>query len=231
MSKAANSVPNDNIKDHIGTISYFEGISADELAYATLQSQLHTFSAGEMIFLEGEQAAGLWIVEEGSVKIFKLSADGDEHILHLRGPGKTFNDVAALDGGNNPANAAALSAVAHVWLIPSDVITYILAHNNRVALNVIRLLAVRVRSLVGQIEDLTLYSVMVRLARFLLKQAVDPSLSGPGITRTAIAAHINTTPQTISNLLRSLEEAGAIKFDRHRIMIVNERILRSIAML
>ncbi|MBZ0295903.1 MAG: Crp/Fnr family transcriptional regulator, partial [Anaerolineae bacterium] len=124
----------------------------------------------------------------------------------------------------------ALSAEAQVWLIPSETLTYVLTHNAQVALNVIRLLAMRVRSLVGQIEDLALYSVIVRLARFLLKQAEDPSLSGPGVTRTAIAAHINTTPQTISNVLHSLEEAGAIQFDRHRIIIVNERILRSIAM-
>ena len=99
------------------------------------------------------------------------------------------------------------------------------------ALNVIRFLAGRVRSLVGQIEDLALYSVIVRLARFLLKQAADTSLSGPGITRTAIAAHLNTTPQTISVLLRELETAGAIQFDRHQIRIVREDILRSIAML
>jgi CRP-like cAMP-binding protein len=98
-------------------------------------------------------------------------------------------------------------------------------------LNVIRLLAVRVRSLVSQIEDLALYSVIVRLSRFLLKQSEDPSLSGPGITRTAIAGHINTTPQTISNVLHSLEEMGAIQFDRHRIVILNENLLRSIAML
>ena len=224
-------MPSASIKNHIGTIPYFAGTGEDELAHIIEQSKLQRFSAGEMIFFEGEPAAGLWVVEEGHVKIFKLNLDGGEHILHLRGPGKTFNDIGALDGGNNPANAAALSAEVRVWLIPSDAITYILTHNAQVALNVIRLLAVRVRTLVGQIEDLALYSVMVRLARFLLKQAEDPSLSGPGVTRTAIAAHINTTPQTISNVLRSLEEAGAIQFDRHRLLIVNEKILRSIAML
>ena len=219
-----------NIKNHIASIIYFEGIVEAELTYVAQNSLLKTFSAGELLFLEGEPAQGLWIVETGHIKIFKLNPDGGEHILHLRGPGKTFNDIAALDGGDNPANASALSAEAQVWLIPSETLTYVLTHNAQVALNVIRLLAMRVRSLVGQIEDLALYSVIVRLARFLLKQAEDPSLSGPGVTRTAIAAHINTTPQTISNVLHSLEEAGAIQFDRHRIIIVNERILRSIAM-
>jgi len=219
------------VQNHIKSISYFEGIAESELTYIAERTALRTFSGGEMIFLEGEPAEGLWIVEKGTIKIFKLNQMGEEHILHLCGPGKTFNDISALDGGDNPANAAALSSKAFVWLVPSGVIKYVLIQNPQIAFNVISLLAGRVRSLVGQIEDLALYSVIVRLARFLLKQAEDPSLSGPGITRTAIAAHINTTPQTISNMLHSLEEAGAIQFDRHRIVIVNELILRSIAML
>ena len=220
-----------SVKAHINSITYFEGIAENELTYITEHSVLRTFTSGEIIFLEGEPADGLWIVESGQVKVFKLNPEGNEHILHLRGPGKSFNDIAALDDGRNPANAAALSPEAQVWLVPCDALTYVLTHDAQVALNVIRLLAVRVRSLVDQLEDLTLYPVIVRLARFLLKQAEDPALNGPGVTRTAIAAHINTTPQTISNLLHSLEEAGAIQFDRHRIIIVDEQALRSIAML
>ena len=132
---------------------------------------------------------------------------------------------------NNPANAAALSAEVQVWLIPSAIITQVLTQNSQVALNVIRLLAKRVRSLVGQIEDLALYSVIVRLARFLIKQIDDPGLSGPGVTRTVIAAHLNTTPQTISVALRELEATGAIEFDRHQIIIIDEAQLRTIALL
>lgn len=219
------------IQSHVSSVIYFRGITSEEITYVTNNSVLRTFAANEMIFLEGEPAQGLWIVESGRVKIYKLSPDGNEHILHLRGPGKTFNDIGALDGGDNPANAAALSAEVQVWLVPIDIITHVLTHNPQVALNVIRLLAKRVRSLVGQIEDLALYSVIVRLARFLIKQVDDPSLSGPGVTRTAIAAHLNTTPQTISVALRELEAAGAIEFDRHQITIVDETQLRAIALI
>lgn len=220
-----------SIKSYIREIIYFEGIADDELQYISEYSLLNTYSTGELIFLEADPAKGLWIVESGTVKIYKLNRDGAEHILHLRGRGKTFNDIAALDGGDNPANAAALSTPTQVWLIPNTVITYVLSHNSQMALNVIRLLAKRVRSLVHQIEDLALYSVIVRLSRFLLKQAEDPSLSGPGITRTAIAAHLNTTPQTISVALRELEAAQAIQFDRHKIKIIDETALRSIALM
>ncbi|MAU10640.1 MAG: hypothetical protein CL607_12520 [Anaerolineaceae bacterium] len=220
-----------SIKNYLGAIRYFEGLSDSELSYIAANSILHTYEANEIIFLEGEPAQGLWIVEKGRVKIHKLHPEGGEHILHLRGPGNTFNDIAALDNEHNPANATALSSEVSIWLIPSDVITNVLSTNPQVALNVIRLMARRVRSLVGQIEDLALYSVVVRLARFLLKQTENPNLSGPGITRTAIAAHLNTTPQTISVALRELEAAEAIEFDRHRIVILSEDKLRSIALL
>ena len=219
------------LKNYIDSVIYFDGITENELSYLSERSVRRIFSAGEVIFLEGEASQGLWIVEKGHVKIYKLSPEGNEHILHLQGEGKTFNDIGAMDGGNNPANAAALSAEVQVWLIPIDVITHILTQNPQIALNVIRLLAKRVRSLVGQIEDLALYSVIVRLTRFLLKQVEDPSLSGAGVTRTAIAAHLNTTPQTISVALRELESAGGIQFDRHEITIIDEDKLRTIAML
>lgn len=218
------------IQSYVGTLGYFQGISAEELAYIGEMSILRTFGAGEMIFLEGDSADGLWIVENGHAKIYKLNPDGGEHILHLRGPGNSFNDIAALDGGPNPANASALSPDTQIWLIPRTVIQYVLSRNNQVAQNVIAMLARRVRTLVGQIEDLALYGVIVRLARFLLKQAGDPSLTGPGVTRQAIAAHISTTPQTLSTILHSLEESGAIRFNRQRIVITDERILRTIAL-
>lgn len=219
------------IKQHIHTIIYFEGITKEETKYVAENSFLKTYRAGDIIFIEGEPAEGLWIIEQGRVKIYKLNESGNEHILHLLGSGKTFNDIGALDSGSNPANAAALSDTVKVWLVPTEVIISTLSRNPQVALNVIRLLAMRVRSLVGQIEDLTLYSVISRLARFLLKQVDDPSLSGPGVTRTAIAAHLNTTPQTISVVLRDLESAGAIQFDRHQIQIIDEDKLRTIAFL
>jgi CRP/FNR family transcriptional regulator, dissimilatory nitrate respiration regulator len=220
-----------NLQNQLAQIIYFQGLPPAALQEIQQSSSRHSYSAGEIIFMENEPALGLWVVETGRVKIFKVSMDGQEHILHLRSPGKTFNDIGALDGGANPASAAALSQEVTVWLIPRAVILAVLARNPEVAVNIIRLLALRVRSLVSQIEDLTLYSVVVRLARFLLKQSSDPSLSGPGVTRTAVAAHLNTTPQTISVALRELEKAQAISFDRHQITITREDILRGIALL
>ncbi|MBZ0298312.1 MAG: Crp/Fnr family transcriptional regulator [Anaerolineae bacterium] len=219
-----------SLHDFLLTLAYFEELPDDAIDQLVQASVRRHYEAGEIIFFENDQATGLWIVETGRIKIYKISPDGIEHILHILGPRDTFNDIAAFDGGSNPADAAALSQT-EVDVIPAEVLINLIAENSDFALKAVRVLAKRVRSLVGKIESLALYSVTVRLSRFLLDQAEDPSLSGPGVTRTAIAAHLATTPQTISNALRELEHAGAIEFDRHRIWIVDEPKLRSIAML
>lgn len=207
---------------------YFRKLDTDVLAALSSAALRREFQAGDMIFMEGEPTTGLWIVEQGRVKIFKLHVEGREHILHLLGPGDSFNDVSAFDGGPNPANAAALSDVT-AWVLPSERLYDLMREHPDMALHVIRGMSARLRGAVQQIEDLALYSVQARLARFLLSRAGDPSLQGPGITRAAIAAHLATTPESVSRVLRSLEEAGAIRFDRHRIVIVDQDLLEGLA--
>lgn len=219
------------INTHLKTIPYFNSLNAEALQDIAERALLRTYGLNQVLFIEDEPAEGLWIVEQGTVKIFKLNQLGDEHILRLAGRGTTFNDIGAFDGGLNPANASALSPTVETWLIPSDVITEMLMRHPHIALRVVQIMARRVRTLVGQIEELALYSVKARLARFLLKQLDDPNLSGPGVTRTAIAAHLNTTPQTISVILRELEAAEAIAFNRHRITVIDEEKLRRLALL
>jgi CRP-like cAMP-binding protein len=228
MNSAGNTTT--SLRTFLPTLAYFEELSGDTIDLLAQASVRLHFRPGEIIFLEGEPVVGLWIIETGRVKIYKISPDGVEHILHILGSRDTFNDIATLDGGGNPADAAALSQV-NVYIIPAEILIRLIAVDGDFALKIVRVLAKRVRSLVGKIENLALYSVIVRLARFLLEQTDTPSLSGPGVTRTAIAAHLATTPQTISNALRELEQVGAIEFDRHRIWIIDEGKLRSIAML
>ena len=219
-----------DLRVYLSQIPYFRTLSASQLTALATQSLLRRFAENEIIFLENEPAVGLWIVSEGTVKIYRVNPEGREHILHLRGPGDSFNEIAALDGGPNPATAAALSEVS-AWVLPSAVLSDMLETDPGFARHVVGFLTSRVRTLIHQMEDLVLYSVPARLARFLLSQEADPSLEGPGVTRAAIASHLATTPETISRALRMLEDAGAIRFDRHRILIINEALLRDLAML
>ncbi|MCU0464446.1 MAG: Crp/Fnr family transcriptional regulator [Anaerolineae bacterium] len=219
------------VRGYIQSLPYLVGLTDTELDVIIQHSRLYRFAAGETIFWEGDDSRGLWVIEQGTVKIYKTRPDGGEYILHLLGVGDTFNDMAARGGGTTPASAAALSPDLMVWVIPQATIQTILTQNSQVALNAISLLTRRVRGLVSQMEDLAMHSVGVRLARFLLHQSESESPHPTGVTRTAIAAHLNTTPQTVSVVLREFETAGAIAFDRQRIHILQPAILRRLALL
>ena len=219
-----------SLSAHLSQLAYFEGQNPIIIERMVNSAVAHTASAGEILFLEGEPAAGLWMIQTGRVKIYKLNPQGQEHILRIFGDDDTFNDISAFDGGANPANAAALSDTK-LWVFPTQVFQDCIQNDGTFALRVVQVLSGRVRGLIRQIENLTLYSVTVRVARLLLNQVDDPALSGTGVTRVALAAHLATTPQTISTALREIELTGAIEFDRHQIRILKEDLLRSIAML
>lgn len=209
---------------------YFATASPARLEELAQQAVRRTFAPGETLFLAGEPSAGLWLIERGRVKVYKTTAEGREHVLHLLGPGDTFNDTPALDGGPNVASAMALTnGVA--WVLTAAALQAALAENHELALGIIQGLNRRIRQLVLQIEDLALRPVTARLARFLLEQKENPSLSGPAVTRALIATHLGATPETVSRALRTLEETGAIAFDRHRIVIRDPALLRQIALL
>jgi CRP-like cAMP-binding protein len=67
------------------SLFFFADLPGPELAALAQQALRRTFDPGQMIFLEGEPSAGLWIIDSGTVKVFKLAADGREHVLHLPG--------------------------------------------------------------------------------------------------------------------------------------------------
>ena len=183
------------------------------------------FDRGQVIFLEGEPCAGLYIVSAGEVKIFKVSPQGREQVLHQMGPGGTFNEVAVLDGGPNPASVAALTEVS-VWVIMREEMQRLAETYPSLAWALIESLANRARHLVAMVEDLSLRSVKSRLARLLLSEADRGAKAGEldrsqMVTQAEMAARLGTVREMIGRALRELADDGLIDFDRHRIVIVD----------
>jgi CRP/FNR family transcriptional regulator len=209
---------------------YFAHVAQPHLDEMAGQGVRRPFAPGELLFLEGQPSSGLWILESGRVKAYKLSPEGHEYILRFFGPGDTFNDLAALDNAPNAVSAMAVTA-GSAWVIPTAAFTKLLQRDHELSLAVIQGLVGRMRHLVERLEDLALRPVTARLARFLLTQVEDPTLAHPAVTRALIASHLATTPESVSRSLRLLEEAGAIRFDRHRIVVARPDILSQLALL
>ena len=180
------------------------------------------YSAGATIFLEGDPAPGLFVLEDGVVKISRVSLEGREYIMHLVGPGESFNDVAAMDGGSNPGTAIAKTAVV-VWKLSRSDLRRVAQRHPELVWAFVEDMASRARYLVGLVEDLAMRNVRGRLARLLLEEAegTEHRTVPRMLTQEEMAARLGTVREMVGRTLRSMAASGVIEFDRHRIVILD----------
>jgi len=212
--------------DALKSLPYFSGLSDSVLD--SISSHVFEKKAvrGDTLVFEGDPVDTLYFVATGVVKVFKTSADGKEQILLIIRPGDSFNDVPVLTGGISLASAAAMSAVVLHGIKKKD-LEAILKEHPQAALNVINVLSRRVQELVELIEDLSFRHVNSRVAKILLEYAGNGER--PRLTQQEMAAMIGTAREMVGRSFRSLEEEGAIRVERNRIIIANYATLKKIA--
>jgi CRP-like cAMP-binding protein len=213
--------------DFLKSILYFSGLGLAELESIRKLVFEKTADRAEMVLLEGEPAANLYFVASGAVKVFKTSAEGKEQILSIVRPGESFNDVPMFDGGPNPASARTMGPVLLYGIKKNDM-KDILRDHPQIALNVIKVLAKRVRHLVSLVEDLSFRHVISRVAKILFEHIGGEMGRGPRLTQQEMAAMAGTAREVVGRSLKALEEEGAIKLDRHRIIITDKEALQKI---
>ena len=213
--------------EFLKSILYFSGLSPAELESIRKLVFEKTADRAEIVLLEGESAENLYFVASGAVKVFKTSAEGKEQILSIVRPGESFNDVPIFDGGPNPASARAMGPVILYGIKKNDM-EAILRDHPQIALNVIKVLARRVRHLVSLVEDLSFRHVISRVAKILFEHVGGEMGRGPRLTQQEMAAMAGTAREVVGRSLKALEEEGAIKVDRHRIIITDKEALQKI---
>ena len=214
--------------EFLKSIPYFAGLSLAELESIKKLIFEKTAVRGEIILFEEEPAKALYFVVSGVVKIFKTSADGKEQILHLRRPGESFNDVSVFRGGTNLASAEAMGPVVFYGIEKKD-LEAVLRDYPPIARNIIQVLAQRVERLISLVEDLSFRPVTSRVAKILLEHVGDRNGQKPRLTQQEMAAMAGTAREMIGRSLKALEEEGAVRLERHRIVIRDKEALKEIA--
>jgi len=214
--------------EFIRTIPYFIGLSREALDSLGKYIFEKKADRGEILLFEGESAEALYFVVGGAVKVFKTSHDGKEQILQIIRPGESFNDVPVFSGDINLTSAEAMGKVVLNYIKKSDLET-VLREFPQVSLNVIHVLSDRVRQLVSLVEDLSFRQVTGRVAKMLLEYAGDGSDDRPRLTQQEMAAMIGTAREMVGRSLKSLEEEGMIRIDRHRIIVADVDALKATA--
>ena len=186
-----------------------------------------------MVFSEGEPCAGLFVVESGSVRIFKSSAGGREQVLSIEGPGGSIAELPVFDGGNYPASVIAIDDTVLLFVSRQDFQALCLTHP-QVSLKVLKVVGGRLRRLVGIIEELSFTTVRHRLSAYLLRMAKKEGrkvAQGVEITlptnNQELAAQIGTVRELVSRNLSRLQAEGLITIDGRTLVLRDMKALES----
>jgi len=209
--------------DIFSDIPVFNGLPENQLREIEQIAVEKTFKKGAGIFSEGDKGNGFYVVVSGTVKIFKLSPEGKEQILHILGPGEPFGEVPVFSGKSFPASAEAI-AESQLFFLPRAAFVGLITANPSLALNMLATLCMRLRQFTVQIENLSLKEVPARLASYMLYlsgQQGDEGLVVLDISKAQLAGLLGTIPETLSRIFARMSSQGLIQVKDRNIRLMN----------
>jgi len=199
-----------DIRSAIKKCPLFAGVTEEDLDHLCRIGKVREPSRGELLFSDGEEAEGFYVVGTGKVKVYKLSSEGKERILHIVHPGGTFAEAAIFGSGKYPAYAQPLETSRLVFF-PKREFLALLHEHSQISINMIAGLSRFLRQFATQIEELTFKDVPARLARYLLDLAGDETdrVELP-ISKSQLASNLGTVSETLSRTFRKLTDEEII---------------------
>lgn len=192
----------------------FSGLSPADLENIVPITILKTLDKNEYLFRQGEASQGFYIVQRGAINVHRVNAAGKEQVIHIFRTGESLGEASLATFTGYPADARAVEP-SQVLLIQKIGILNLIKGQPELALRMLSSMALHLRVLVGQIEDISLKNVETRLANWLLKRCPDPSATEPVIvhltsTKRVLAAELGTVSETLSRTLLKFREQNLI---------------------
>jgi CRP/FNR family transcriptional regulator len=219
------------ILDILCEIPLFSGLPQDQLKEIQQIVMDRRYARGQTIFSEGDDGKGFFVVAAGRVKIFKVSTEGKEQILHIFGEGEPFGEVPVFSGQSFPANAEALTE-SHLLFFPRAAFMDLIAGHPSLAMNMLAVLSMRLRQFTVQIEHLSLKEVPGRLSAYLLVLLGEQESKDRvtlNISKGQLASLLGTIPETLSRIFAKMSSQNLIEVTDRTIRILDPKGLQELA--
>ncbi len=222
------------MKRNLDTISntiLFKGLPEEQLEEVEKIAVERHLNRGEIIFSEGDDGNGFYVVADGQIKVYKASIDGKEQILHIFGPGEPFGEVPVFSGQQFPANAEAM-AKSRLLFFPRSAFVDLIIGNPLLAMNMLAVLSMRLRQFTVQIENLSLKEVPGRLAAYLIYLAEEQERGDSvtlDISKGQLASLLGTIPETLSRIFAKMNKQNLIEVKERDIRFLNRSGLEELA--
>lgn len=205
----------------------FQGLPAEQMDAIEAIGVVRSYGRSEAIFFDGDICNGFYIVLEGKVKIYKMSFQGKEQILHIFGEGQPFGEVPVFHGSPFPASAQAL-VKTKVLFFPRQAFIDLVTGTPAIALSMLAVLSMRLRKFTSQIESLSLKEVPARLASYLLFLSEEQGGSDKvelEISKGQLASLLGTIPETLSRIFAKMTDEGLIRVEGKKITLLDSSAL------
>jgi CRP/FNR family transcriptional regulator len=215
----------------LSEVPLFKGLPDEQLDKLSTIMEVKQLERGTTIFSDGDPARGFYVVADGSVKIYKMSPEGKEKILHIFGPPEPFGEVPVFAGGRFPANALTV-AKSRLFFFPRDAFVKLVTESPSLSLSMLAVLSIRLRQFTDQIENLALKEVPARLAGYLLslsgEQENTEAVNLP-ISKGQLAGLLGTISETLSRIFSRMTQQGLISVDGRVIHLLNFEGIRELS--
>jgi CRP-like cAMP-binding protein len=191
----------------------------------------NTFARGQTIFTEGEHASGFYVLVSGRVKVFKLSTEGKEQVLHIIQGGEPFGEVAVFTGSKFPAHAEAIEKSVTLFF-PRMAFMKLIEKDPSLAMNMLALLSFRLKRFAQLVENLSLKEVPQRFAAYLLylSETKGGTLEVElDVSKALLASLLGTIPETLSRILNRMALQGLIEVQGRKIRLLARNVLADLA--
>ena len=213
----------------IATTRHFFALPAEVTEVLARQMISRTYTAGQVICLEGEPGEYLYLLEKGWVKGVRTATDGREQAALFLRDGELFGDEAVFSGATYSLTVVALEKV-NAWALEGAVLVDLTKRYPALALACLEHLSARVLYYIQLVEDLGLRSVQARIAHTLLNHAElqDGALIVPRRSWTTLdemAVRLGTVRDVLSRSLNALESEGILRLERSQVVILDPQRL------
>lgn len=213
-------------------IQFFHGITEDEIQKIFDKSNERKYSRGTIIFREGEETDGVYLVTEGLIKAYKMSLDGREKTLAIFTRGDILGEMTLFDNSLRSATVEALQA-SSVMVIPRHDFERLLKEIPALAMNVIRVLADRLRQADEEIKNLLFLNARSRVSLYLLQlaeQHIQEQKNGTPIpfrlTHAEMANLVGVSRETVTRVISELQDEGLIRIEKRNLWINDMKKLK-----
>jgi len=220
-----------DIRKHLSQVDLFNGLSLPQLDEVARIVSVREYRKGEQVFSDGDEGIGFYIVISGKVKVYKVSPDGKEQIMHIFGPDQPFAEVPVFEGSRYPANAEAMDQ-CKLFFFPKKGFVALIHNNPSLAMNMLASLSQRLKQFSHLIESLSLKEVPGRLASYLLylsdkNGSIDEFELD--IAKSQLASFLGTIPETLSRIFTKMANKELVRINGPQIAILDRSGLENLA--